>query len=204
VRPPGFRLLEDVVAPAEEAALLAWARGVPLAPYVMQRMASRRLVAPFGPTYRLGDTEVDEQPFPDALRPLADRCADLTGVPRGAIVQALVSRYVPGAGIGWHRDRPMFGPTVIGVSLAAPCRLRLRPRERPGDAVAIALPPRSVYVLSGEARTDWEHSIPPVKAERWSITLRTLAPRPSSTARRSSTRRGSGSGPRAGPSTASR
>lgn len=174
VLPPGFHLHEDVVAPDEEARLLAWAREVPLAPYVMQNTPSRRLVAPFGPTYRLGDHAVDEVPFPDALRPLADRCAALAGLPPADLVQALVSRYVPGAGIGWHRDRPIFGPTVVGVSLGAPCRFRLRPRGSPRDALTIPLPPRSVYVLSGAVRAEWEHSIPPVSAERWSITLRTL------------------------------
>jgi DNA oxidative demethylase len=176
VLPPGFRLHEDVVAPDEEARLVAWAAGLPLAPYVMQSTPSRRLVAPFGPTYRLGDAVVDEVPFPEELRPLADRCATLAGLAPADVVQALVSRYVPGAGIGWHRDRPVFGPTVLGVSLAAPCRFRLRPRASSCDAVTIPLPPRSVYVLSGEARSDWEHSIPPVSAERWSITLRTLRP----------------------------
>jgi DNA oxidative demethylase len=176
---PGFALHEEVVTPDEEAALLAWARGLALEPYVMQNNPSRRLVASFGVAYALGQKRIEEPtPFPPIVRPVADRIAALGGLAPESIVQALVSRYPPGAGIGWHRDRPIFGPTVLGVSLASACRLRLRERARPREAIAVELPPRSVYVLSGPARSDWEHSIPPVATERWSITLRTLKKRP--------------------------
>jgi alkylated DNA repair protein (DNA oxidative demethylase) len=176
--PPGFRLLEEVVTPPEEQALLAWARGLPLEPYVMHDTPSRRLVAAFGVTYALGQRRVAPSPLPELLLPLAARCAHLAGLPPGELAQALVTRYPPGAGIGWHRDRGRYGPTVIGVSLASSCRLRLRPRDRERgrarDVSTVVLPPRSVYVLGGEARATWEHSIPPVASERWSITLRTL------------------------------
>lgn len=40
--------------------------------------------------------------------------------------QALVNMYVPGAGIGWHRDAPPFGPTVVGISLASEEVMRFR------------------------------------------------------------------------------
>lgn len=172
--PPGFVLIEDVLAPEEERQLLAWARALPLEPYVMHDTSSRRLVAAFGATYTLGQRAVEPTPFPAELRPLATRCAALAGLDPTSTAQALVTCYPVGAGIGWHRDRPRYGPTVLGVSLAAPCRLRLRLRARPREAVAIELPPRSLYVLGGPARAEWEHSIPPVARERWSITLRTL------------------------------
>ncbi|MCO5166723.1 MAG: alpha-ketoglutarate-dependent dioxygenase AlkB [Planctomycetes bacterium] len=172
--PAGFALFEEAVDPDEEARLLAWARGLPLEPYVMHDTPSRRGVFAFGATYRLGQRAVTPPPLPPALAPLIARCAPLGGVAPEAIAQALVSCYPAGAGIGWHRDRPEYGPVVVGVSLLSGCRLRLRERGRPRDAVTVALPPRSVYVLSGPARAAWEHSIPPVSAERWSITLRTL------------------------------
>jgi alkylated DNA repair dioxygenase AlkB len=172
--PPGFRLLDDVVAPDEEATLLAWASAQALEPYVMHDTPSRRRVAPFGATYNLGQRGVNAPPIPDVLRPLIGRAAPLAGLDPGEVVQALVTRYPVGAGIGWHRDKPIYGPTVLGVSLGGACRFRLRPRERPRDVVTVHLPPRSVYVMSGPARDAWEHAIPPVTAERWSITLRTL------------------------------
>ena len=86
----------------------------------------------------------------------------------------LLIRYDPGAGIGWHRDRPQYGE-VLGLSLSAPCVLRLRRRtERGFERRKIELPPRSLYLLSGEVRTEWEHSIVPIEVTRRSITLRTL------------------------------
>jgi alkylated DNA repair dioxygenase AlkB len=88
--------------------------------------------------------------------------------------EILVQRYPPGSTIGWHRDAPAFG-TVIGVSLASACRLRFQRGK--GDARRvweILLEPRSGYVLAGKARTSWQHSIPPTKELRYSITFRTL------------------------------
>ncbi len=35
--------------------------------------------------------------------------------------------------------------------------------------------PRSIHILEGEARTMWQHSIPPLDALRYSLTFRTLA-----------------------------
>src|SRR5690606_40647213 len=82
--------------------------------------------------------------------------------------------YPPGASIGWHRDRGVFD-RIIGVSLLSPCLFRLR-RKRGDrwDRTSLVAVPRSVYLLSGSARTEWEHSIPPVDTLRYSITFRTL------------------------------
>jgi alkylated DNA repair dioxygenase AlkB len=87
----------------------------------------------------------------------------------------LLTRYDPGAGIGWHRDRPVFDH-VVGVSLGAPAVLRLRRRTESGfERRALPLPPRSAYHLTGEARYGWEHSIAPIAATRWSVTFRSLS-----------------------------
>ena len=84
-------------------------------------------------------------------------------------------RYDPGAGIGWHRDRAVF-EHVVGISLGAAATMRFRRRRTGGFDRAIAeLAPRSAYHLSGEARHQWEHSIAPMPAARWSITFRTLS-----------------------------
>jgi alkylated DNA repair dioxygenase AlkB len=68
----------------------------------------------------------------------------------------------------------VFGE-VVGVSLLAPARLRFR--RRSGDKwqrTALLAEPGSAYLLRGEARTEWEHSIAPMEALRYSITFRTL------------------------------
>ena len=92
-----------------------------------------------------------------------------------AFVQGLLIRYDPGAGIGWHRDRPQYGE-VMGLSLGNPATLRLRRRLPEGgfERRSVELPPRSLYLLSGEVRSAWEHSIAPMEVTRRSITLRTL------------------------------
>jgi alkylated DNA repair protein (DNA oxidative demethylase) len=89
-----------------------------------------------------------------------------------------VARYPPGATIGWHRDAPMFGTPVVGVSLLAPCIMKFR--RKAGESYEVfkqTLDPRSFYVLGHDVRSQWQHSIPPTKAERFSITMRTLRKR---------------------------
>jgi alkylated DNA repair dioxygenase AlkB len=96
-------------------------------------------------------------------------------LPAYGLEEVLVTRYEAGAGIGWHRDAPMFGPIVAGVSLLAACRMRFQRKTKIGRETAEwVLEPRSAYVLSGEARRCWQHSIPPTKALRYSITFRTV------------------------------
>lgn len=113
-------------------------------------------------------------PPPPALEVVRDAAAAWAGRDPNDLAQILVTRYPPGATIGWHRDAPMFG-TVVGVSLAAACRLRfLRAQGRPREVWEIDATPRSGYVLTGAARWSWQHSIPPVPEERFSITFRTL------------------------------
>jgi alkylated DNA repair dioxygenase AlkB len=96
-------------------------------------------------------------------------------VPAEAIQEVLVTRYEPGAGIGWHRDAPMFGSMVVGVSLVGSCRMRFQRtvggKRQTAEAV---LAPRSSYVLAEAARFAWQHSIPPAKKLRYSVTFRTL------------------------------
>jgi alkylated DNA repair dioxygenase AlkB len=108
------------------------------------------------------------------LLDLRERLAPLAGIAPAALEAALLIRYDPGAGIGWHRDRPQYGE-VLGLSLGASCVMRLRRRTPAGfERRKLALPPRSLYRLSDEVRWEWEHSITPMEERRWSITFRTL------------------------------
>ena len=173
---PGIAYAEDVVTPAEERALIEAIDGAGLSPFRFQGWLGKRLTATFGWRYDFDDAGFREaEPIPDWLLPARERAAAFAGLEADAIVHALVTRYDPGAGIGWHRDRPLF-EHVIGISLGAPATLRLR-RRRPGgfDRAAQPLAPRSIYHLSGEARHDWEHSIAAMHAPRWSVTFRTLS-----------------------------
>jgi alkylated DNA repair dioxygenase AlkB len=173
--PAGFKLWPDVVSAVEERALQTEIDAAPLQPFQFGPWEGKRLTAYYGYGYDFARQRMTvAPPLPDWLGPLAARVAERTGQPPEAFVQALVIRYDPGAGIGWHRDRPQFG-TVAGLSLSNPVRLRLRRRTEAGfERAAVWLPPRSLYRLEGPARWEWEHSIAPVEQVRRSITLRTL------------------------------
>jgi alkylated DNA repair dioxygenase AlkB len=141
----------------------------------MHGQAARRTARHYGLGYDYESRAPQPgEPVPEWLLPVRRRAADLAGEEPDELVEVLVQRYPPGATIGWHRDAPAFG-TVIGVSLGGTSRLRFQ-RET-GDrrrVWEITLEPRSGYVLAGEARRSWQHSIPPTKEPRYSITFRTL------------------------------
>jgi alkylated DNA repair dioxygenase AlkB len=124
-----------------------------------------------------GGTITPGERLPASFEWLRERSAALAGLDTNDLAQTLASRYPPRAGIGWHRDAPMFGSKIVGVSLLSESRLRprLRPREGvAGETFALELEPRSAYVLEGAARSDWEHSISPTRTLRYSLTFRTL------------------------------
>lgn len=172
----GFELAPNFVTPKEEAALIARIDAEQLTPFKYRQWEGKRLTAGFGWRYDFLTGRLDVgPPFPDWLLPVRDRAAVHIGVAPDDFVQALLIRYDPGAGIGWHKDRPAF-EHIVGISLGQDATLRLR-RRRPGgfDRTKAKLSPRSIYHLTGEARHQWEHSIAPMDVPRWSITFRTLS-----------------------------
>ena len=172
----GLGYADALVDAHEEAALIEALAATELAPFRFQGWTGKRLTTSFGWRYDFDDASFAETaPLPDWLLPLRDKTAGFARLEPEALMQSLVTRYDPGAGIGWHRDRPVF-EDVIGVSLGAPAVLRLRRRTEGGfERRTLPLAPRSAYHLSGEARHEWEHSIAPIDATRWSITFRSLS-----------------------------
>jgi alkylated DNA repair dioxygenase AlkB len=173
----GLSTVEDIVTPEEEWRLTAAIDAAELAPFRYQGWEGRRLTATFGWRYDFEDGSFrPAEPIPDWLLPLREKAAHFAGLEPADLAQALLTRYDPGAGIGWHKDRPVF-EHVVGVSLGAVATMRLRRRRPEGgfDRRSVPLAPRSAYHLSGEARHGWEHSIPEMEATRWSITFRSLS-----------------------------
>jgi alkylated DNA repair dioxygenase AlkB len=173
--PPGLQSWTEVVTPAEEAELITRIDEAGLAPFRFQGWLGKRLTRSFGWSYDFDKGQIEQgAPLPDWLLPLRDRLAAVAGLESAALVQALLIRYDPGAGIGWHKDRPMF-EHVVGLSLSSPAEMRLRRRLPKGfERSSAPLAPRSLYHLSGEVRDCWEHSILPMDVPRWSITFRSL------------------------------
>jgi alkylated DNA repair dioxygenase AlkB len=173
---PGLAMRDDVLTKAEEAALIAHIDGTHLTPFRFQQWTGKRLTYSYGWNYDFEHVRfAPAEPMPHWLLDVRGRAAAFAGLAADELVQALLIRYDPGAGIGWHKDRPVF-EHVVGISLASEAVLRLRRRmDSTFERATVTLPPRSIYHLSGEVRHLWEHSIAPMEVPRWSITFRSLS-----------------------------
>jgi alkylated DNA repair protein (DNA oxidative demethylase) len=173
---PGLVYREGVIGAAEHDELVAQLEATDLEPFRFHGWIGNRKTRTFGWRYDFDDASfAPADPIPEWLLPLRDTAAKLAGVAPDDFAHVLLARYDPGAGIGWHRDRPQF-EDVVGFSLGSPAVIRFR--QRTGDSFRRAnvhLEPRSAYLLSGEVRHDWKHSIVPGATLRFSITFRTLS-----------------------------
>jgi alkylated DNA repair dioxygenase AlkB len=174
--PRGFRYQEQIISEEVEASLAAELGQLALRPFEFHGYRGDRRVVNFGLKYDFSRRSVQRaEDMPSFLDDLLNRAASFAGCEKDAFRQVGVNEYRAGAGIGWHKDKPEFG-IIVGVSLLAPSTMRFRRRHnKEWIRISHTLKPRSIYILSGEARKDWEHSIPPLDALRYSITFRTLS-----------------------------
>lgn len=172
----GLRYAEQVIGEAEERALLDRLQSLDLAPFRFHGFIGNRRTQSFGWRYDFEDASfTPAEPIPDWLQPVRERAATFAGLNPDDFVHVLLARYDPGAGIGWHRDRDVFDE-VVGISLNTPATLRFRQRTPSAFRRAnLRVAPRSAYLLSGESRREWEHSIAPGEELRFSITFRNLS-----------------------------
>jgi alkylated DNA repair dioxygenase AlkB len=173
--PPGFVYRADLISVEMEAALITEIEKLDLREFEFHGYLGKRRVVSFGLHYDFAERAAHRsEPIPDFLLPLRDKAAAFANLPPSALEHALVIEYAPGAAIGWHRDRPIFGD-VIGVSLASACRFRFRRKNGASwQRQTVRLEPRSAYLLRGPVRDEWEHGIPPAEELRYSITFRTM------------------------------
>jgi len=175
--PEGWQFCEAFLSVDEETTLLDWLRQQPLEAARYKQYEARRRVLAYGGRYDFDALQLHAAPpLPAELMPLRERIAAWSGVPAALWTDALLAEYAPGTPLGWHRDVPDY-EQVAGLSLGGWANMGLRPYP-PGpatqaDAVTIALPPRSAYLLRGSARWGWQHRIAPTQEWRWSITWRT-------------------------------
>jgi alkylated DNA repair dioxygenase AlkB len=175
--PAGFRYMPEVLSPAEEKGLVQRLEKLPLKPFEFRGYLGNRRIYSFGHRYIFAGQEPRaDASIPDYLRPLTDIASRISGTPADAFEQLMVTEYAPGAGIGWHRDRPTF-EDIVAVSFLAPCILRLRRKVGEDWERRFArIEPRSAYLLSGTVRNSWQHSIAAMDVLRYSVTLRTFRP----------------------------
>lgn len=172
----GLRQCEELISEREENELVEQLERAELLPFRFHGWLGNRKTKTFGWHYDFDDASfTPAEPIPGWLQPLREAAAAFANIEAGELVHVLLARYDPGAGIGWHRDRDVFDE-VVGVSLGAPATLRFRRRKTGGfDRASVHLVARSAYLLSGEARWAWEHSISPGDQLRFSITFRALS-----------------------------
>jgi alkylated DNA repair dioxygenase AlkB len=173
--PAGWRYQPEFVSKATEQELISRISKLPLKPFQFGAYEGKRRVASFGFRYDYTLRKLQEpSPIPDWLTSIIGSVEKFGGLRGGSICQILCTEYEAGVGIGWHRDKPHFDE-VFGLSLASSCKFRFRRAD--GDKwqrFTLSAEPRSLYLMSGESRQVWEHSIPAVEQRRYSITFRTM------------------------------
>jgi alkylated DNA repair dioxygenase AlkB len=174
--PPGFSYRDEIITEDEETALVESLRRLDLRPFEFHGHLGNRRVVSFGLQYDYSRRSVEEaSEMPAFLDDLLTRVADFAGQIPGAFRQVGINEYRPGAGIGWHKDKREFG-IIVGVSLLATATMRFRRAHgTEWTRISHTMKPRSIYILDGDARTEWQHSIPPLDDLRYSITFRTLS-----------------------------
>jgi alkylated DNA repair dioxygenase AlkB len=177
LEPEGFRYASNLFSPAAEQALVVQFEALPFRPFEFHGYQGNRRIVSFGYRYDYAGRALRaSEAMPDFLIPLREAASQFSGISVDKLEQALVTEYAPGAGIGWHRDKPMF-EDVVALSFISPCVLRLRRRDGTGwlrQSAEIA--PRSGYLLHGVVRSEWEHSIMPMDVLRYSVTFRSFRP----------------------------
>ena len=175
--PPGMRYEADFLTRDEELHWIAFAQAQPLAEMNYKGYLAKRRVVSFGGKYDYEANRLGEgPPIPGELDPLRERVAQWLGVAPGAFTQVLVAEYREGTPLGWHRDVPDF-EDVVGVSLLSEAVMRFRPypplSPKKSDILKVTVEPRSIYLLRGPSRWDWQHSVAETPMLRYSITFRT-------------------------------
>ncbi|HUQ66834.1 MAG TPA: alpha-ketoglutarate-dependent dioxygenase AlkB [Flavitalea sp.] len=178
VLPEGFTYTPDFLSEEEENGLIATISDIELQTFIFQGYEAKRKFASFGMDYSFTHRKLKRgNPIPDRLIHLVEKVSNHLALPPASIGELLILEYPPGAAINWHRDAPPFD-IIIGLSLLSNCVFKLRPHDKnkQGRNSIISLPVgrRSLYVMRGPVRSEWQHSTAPVKDTRYSITLRTL------------------------------
>ena len=176
-RPSGLRYETGLLSVDEEAGLLEVLEDLRYDEVRLRDTVARRTVRSFGYDYDFDSWGLTPgEPVPPYLEAPRRSAAGLAGVEPELFEEVLVTRYPPGATIGWHRDATTFGPVVVGLSLGSDCVMRFQRRAAGGERRVHEQPleRRSAYVLAGAARSVWQHSIPAVPALRYSITFRSV------------------------------
>jgi hypothetical protein len=97
-----------------------------LKPFKFHGYLGNRRVTSFGLRYDYSRRQVEAaHGFPSFMAELRNKVAEFSGRHVEDFQQGGVNEYPPGAGIGWHKDKPQFG-VIVGVSLLSSATMRFR------------------------------------------------------------------------------
>jgi alkylated DNA repair dioxygenase AlkB len=173
--PEGFKYAANILSVEQEHELVEQIRPLPFKEFEFHGYLGKRRIVSYGWKYNYETRTLEaSREIPDFLLKARDVAARFAGMDPNDLQQILVTEYGAGAAIGWHRDKGEFGQ-IVGISLVSSCVFRLRRKQgAKWERASIVAEPRSAYLMSGPSRSEWEHSIPPVDALRYSITFRNL------------------------------
>jgi alkylated DNA repair dioxygenase AlkB len=176
--PEGFTYYPEFISREEEGELLAIIKRTELHNMIFQGYTANRKVASFGFDYSFDKRQLTKgKEIPLDFNFIVNKVAGYLEIPSVSFAELLITEYDPGTVINWHRDAPPFG-FIAGISLLSDCTFRLRPQEKVkqgrSSIISFQVQRRSLYVLDGPSRSDWQHSISPVRQTRYSVTFRTL------------------------------
>ena len=193
IEPEGFLYIPNFLSLNDQASLLHELQALNYEHDVFRGRKLKRGYAQFGYSYETTSRRLTvAPPIPPFLQAAIRRATFFVPELRESIIQkpttsyyptdilftqCIVTHYPPGAGIGWHTDAPLFGGSVIGVSLAGEARLQFRPNSYKEVTYEVKVSPGSLYLLQGVVRWNYQHQLVPVKAERYSITFRYVVER---------------------------
>jgi alkylated DNA repair dioxygenase AlkB len=176
--PERFTYVDDFLTNEEEMRLVEEISKIEVKNMDYHGFKANRKTASFGYDYSFDNGRLTKgKEIPAAFDWIIDKVSQLTAIPSNQFTELLITEYPVNAVINWHRDAPPFD-VIVGISLMSDCIFRLRPHEKQkqnrASIISFPVRRRSLYILSGRSRTDWQHSTAPVKQTRYSITLRTL------------------------------
>jgi alkylated DNA repair dioxygenase AlkB len=178
VFPEGFAYHPNFINEAEEQKLLQLIAKTELHNFFFQGYEAKRKVASFGYDWSFEKRTLSKgKEIPVEFDFLIQRLSDHLSIPKTSFAELLVTQYPVGSVINWHRDAPPFD-IIAGISLFSDCIFKLRPhdkaKQKRNTVISIPVKKRSLYIIQGIARSEWEHSIVAVKDVRYSVTMRTL------------------------------
>ncbi len=178
----GLTYIPDFITPDEENTLIS---SIDEQPWLNDL---KRRVQHYGYKYDYKARAIGHDSYlgslPAWLSPISNKLHDDRIFP-SVPAQAIVNEYLPGQGISPHIDCvPCFADTIASLSLGSPCIMEFF-NPKTGEKKSILLEDRSLIVLSGPARYEWQHAIPARKSDiingikterirRVSLTFRTV------------------------------